>query len=99
MSNEELPPEAVAKLLRLARLSASPEEQQKLSAELGKIIGYVRALQEVDTTGVEPTAHVLMDRLAQRDDEEVPGLDRAEVLAQAPRHDDEGFRVPTFVEE
>ena len=99
MSNEELPPEAVARLLRLARLSASPEEQRRMSGELGKIIGHIRSLQEVDTSGVEPTAHVLLDRLAQREDEAAAGLDRAEVLAQAPRHDDDGFRVPTFVEE
>ncbi|MCS6898301.1 MAG: Asp-tRNA(Asn)/Glu-tRNA(Gln) amidotransferase subunit GatC [Myxococcales bacterium] len=99
MSHKQLPTETVATLLRLARLSATPEEQQKLSADLGKIIEYIQALQEVNTDGIEPTAHVLLDRLAWRDDILEQGLDRSEALAQAPRHDDEGFRVPTFVED
>jgi aspartyl-tRNA(Asn)/glutamyl-tRNA(Gln) amidotransferase subunit C len=99
MSNEELPPEAVAKLLHLARLDATRSEQEQISKNLGKIIGYVRALQEVNTDGIEPTAHVLLDRLTWREDAPTAGLDRAEALGQAPRHDDEGFRVPTFVED
>jgi len=99
MSNDELTPEAAARLARLARLAVPPEELSRLATEVGKIIAYARALQGVDTEGVEPTAHVLLDRLPLRDDEAVPGLDRGEVLAQAPRHDEEGFRVPTFVEE
>ena len=34
-----------------------PEEEQKIGAQLGNILGYIEKLKEVDVTGVEPTAH------------------------------------------
>jgi aspartyl-tRNA(Asn)/glutamyl-tRNA(Gln) amidotransferase subunit C len=98
MSDEELTPEAVARLAKLARLSVPQAELETMARELRKIIGYVKALQEVDTRGVEPTAHVLIPGLPLRPDEAAAGVERAEALAQAPRHDGEGFRVPGFVE-
>lgn len=97
--SDELTPEVVAKLAKLARLTLSAPEQEKLASEVGKIIAYVHALQAVDTTGVAPTAHVLLDRLPTREDAAGESLGRDEVMGQAPRHDGEGFRVPTFVEE
>jgi aspartyl-tRNA(Asn)/glutamyl-tRNA(Gln) amidotransferase subunit C len=36
----------------LARLSLSPEEEQKLGAQLGHILGYIEKLKEVDMSGV-----------------------------------------------
>ena len=41
----------------LARLSLSAEEERKMGAQLGNILGYIKKLKEVDVTGVEPTAH------------------------------------------
>jgi len=41
----------------LARLSLTPEEEQKIGAQLGNILGYIEKLKEVDVSGVEPTAH------------------------------------------
>lgn len=99
MSNSELTAETVAKLARLSRLDVPAEELGRLTEDLAKILAYVRALQEVDTDGVEPTAHVQIERLPWRADEEAAGLEREAVLEQAPRHSGEGFSVPTFVEE
>src|ERR1035438_1759754 len=41
----------------LARISLSPDEEQKLSAQLGNILGYIEKLKEADVSGVDPTAH------------------------------------------
>ena len=41
----------------LARIALSPEEEQKLGAQLGNILGYIEKLKQADVSGVEPTAH------------------------------------------
>jgi aspartyl-tRNA(Asn)/glutamyl-tRNA(Gln) amidotransferase subunit C len=42
----------------LARLGLRPEEIDKFSNQLSSILEYVKQLQEVDVTGIEPTAQV-----------------------------------------
>jgi aspartyl-tRNA(Asn)/glutamyl-tRNA(Gln) amidotransferase subunit C len=102
MSQEALSPETVLQLARLARLRLSEDELPRITADLQKILGHVRSLDEIDAAemeGVEATAHVHLDRLPFRADAPKPSLSRDEILAQAPRRGDEGFSVPTFVEE
>lgn len=89
----------VRRVARLASLSLSDDEASSLTAELGRIVAYVAQLEAVDTTGVEPTAHVLLERSPLRGDEPVPCLSREEALAQAPRIESDAFAVPAFVDE
>jgi aspartyl-tRNA(Asn)/glutamyl-tRNA(Gln) amidotransferase subunit C len=90
--------EAVAHVARLARLGLDDEELGQMTAELGKILAYVRQLDEVDTEGVEPTTSLYIPTAPLRGDESRAGLARDEVLAQAPRPFEGGFGVPGFVE-
>jgi aspartyl/glutamyl-tRNA(Asn/Gln) amidotransferase C subunit len=39
----------------LARLHLTPDEEKKLAAQLGGILGYIEKLKELDVAGVEPT--------------------------------------------
>jgi aspartyl-tRNA(Asn)/glutamyl-tRNA(Gln) amidotransferase subunit C len=55
----------------LARLSLTPEEEVKLSAQLGNILGYIEKLHELDVTNVEPTAHAVPMVNVARGDEAV----------------------------
>jgi aspartyl-tRNA(Asn)/glutamyl-tRNA(Gln) amidotransferase subunit C len=98
MSTPPLTSETVLHLAQLARLDIPAAELPKITADLAKILEHVRALDAVDTTGVEATAHVHLAALPLREDVVGASLDREEVLAQAPRHAEEGFAVPTFVE-
>ena len=43
----------------LARLGLTPSESRSLQAELSTILEHFQAIQEVDTEGVEPLAHVM----------------------------------------
>lgn len=99
MSEKAFSPETVRRLARLARLAIPDDEVGKLSGELEKILGHIRALEAVDTDGVPPTMHVSADRLPFRADVVVDGLDRETVLREAPHRASEGFAVPSFVEE
>ncbi len=82
----------------LARLSLTPEEERKLGAQLGNILGYVEKLKEVDVTGVEPTAHPFPLVNVTRPDEVRPSMSREEALRNAPAQANGLFVVPKIVE-
>ena len=50
--------EDVRRVAALARLELTPDEQERLTTELSSILDYMEKLNELDTEGVEPTAHV-----------------------------------------
>ena len=82
----------------LARLSLTPEEEQKLSARLGGILSYIEKLKEVDVAGVEPTAHPFPLVNVTRLDEIQPSLTQEEALRNAPTRANGLFMVPKIVE-
>jgi aspartyl-tRNA(Asn)/glutamyl-tRNA(Gln) amidotransferase subunit C len=82
----------------LARLSLSPEEEQKISEQLGHILGYIEKLKEVDVTGVEPTAHAFPLVNVVRPDEVRPSMSQEDALRNAPAHANGLFIVPKILE-
>jgi aspartyl-tRNA(Asn)/glutamyl-tRNA(Gln) amidotransferase subunit C len=82
----------------LARLALSPEEEKKLGAQLGNILGYIEKLRELDVTDVEPTAHAVPMVNVTRRDEVRPSLPHEEALRNAPRQANGLFIVPKIVE-
>ena len=99
MAHPPLTKEAVAHIAYLARLRLDSFELERMTQEMGKILAYVDLLDQVDTSQVEPTLQVNEASLPLRPDVAVPGVDREEALAQAPRRVADGFGVPGFVEE
>lgn len=98
MGSPHLSSDVVLRLAHLARLAVPEAELPRLTEDLSKILGYVASLSAVDTTGIEPTAHVIA-RLPLRDDVPREGLTAEQALAQAPETSDGGFVVPAFVTE
>ena len=82
----------------LARLALTPDEEKKLGAQLGNILGYIEKLKELDVTGVEPTAHAVPLVNVTRADEIRPSLPRAEALRNSPAQANGLFIVPKIVE-
>ena len=82
----------------LARISLTPEEEQKLSAQLGNILGYIEKLKEADVTGVEPTAHAFPLVNVTRADEVRPSISNEDALRNAPAKAGGLFMVPKIVE-
>lgn len=83
---------------RLARIALSSEEEARLGAQLGNILGYIEKLKEVDVTGVEPTAHAFPLVNVVRSDEIQPSLPHEEALRNAPSRASGLFVVPKIVE-
>lgn len=98
-SPANLPESEVLAIARLANLDLDAEELARLTRDLGNILTYVRALEELDVSGIQPTAHVQIDRLPLRADELVPSLPRELALGEAPAIEADGFAVPAFVDE
>jgi len=82
----------------LARLQLAPDEEKKLGAQLGAILGYIEKLKELDVTAVEPTAHAVPLVNVSRPDEIRPSLPPGEALRNAPAQVNGLFRVPKIVE-
>ncbi|PYM15083.1 MAG: Asp-tRNA(Asn)/Glu-tRNA(Gln) amidotransferase subunit GatB [Verrucomicrobia bacterium] len=82
----------------LARIELTPEEERKLAAQLGNILGYIEKLKELDVSQVEPTAHAVPMLNVTRPDEVRPGLSNEEALRNAPSRAGGLFMVPKIVE-
>ncbi len=91
--------ETVRHVAKLARLELEPEEENRLTAELGAILGYVEQLGLVDVTGVEPTAQAIPMQSLLRADRVKPALTVDEVLQNAPSPEQGMFRVPRIIGE
>jgi aspartyl-tRNA(Asn)/glutamyl-tRNA(Gln) amidotransferase subunit C len=89
----------VEKIALLGRLLLSEEEIQRLTAQMGDILGYMELLGEVNTDQVEPMAHALDVANAFREDAARPSLDRERALATAPHRDAECYLVPAVLGE
>jgi len=82
----------------LARLELAPEELERFTGQLNAILDYVAVLDRADTSGVEPTAHVLPLKNVMRPDKVLPSLDRDLALANAPEAEDGFFKVARIIE-
>ena len=88
--------EDVLHVARLARLSLSDEEVERMSEDLSHILGHVDKIAELgDLDDVPPTTHVVEVTGALRADEPRPSLPREVALANAPATQDDGFLVPS----
>lgn len=82
----------------LARIELTDKEKDIFSKQLSSIIEYMDKLNELDTTDVNPTAHVLPIKNVFRDDDLKPSLPRGKALQNAPNKTDNFYRVPKIIE-
>ena len=89
----------VARVADLARLNLSEAELERYTEQLGAVLDHAEDVASLDLDGVPPTAHPLPLVNVLRDDVVVEGVDREEVLSQAPSVEDRRFRVPAILGE
>ena len=58
----------VEHVARLARLELTEEEKEQMRAQLDSILSYIEKLNELDTSAVDPTSHVLPMKNVFRED-------------------------------
>lgn len=91
-------PDIVAYTARLARIPLDDADLAAFVPQLQEILSYIAKLNELDTSAVEPTAHVLPLRNVTRPDHIAPSLSNAAALQSAPETDDGFFHVPAVIE-
>ena len=86
----------VQRLAALARLELSAEEIGTFTRQLGDILEFVRQIQTVDTSSLNPASSPAAGAAPLRDDIVLPSLPQADVLAGAPDADPATalFKVP-----
>ncbi len=89
----------VEKVSLLARLRLSDGQLDTMTAQLGQIVGYVELLSELDTENVEPMVHAIEAFNVFTGDDLGESLDRGQALANAPKRDEECYRVPAVLGE
>ncbi len=89
--------EELEHVARLARLDFSEEELSAFTEQLNDILGYMAKLEELDTSGVEPTTHALEVTNVFRQDQVKPSLPVEEAVANAPEEEGGAFVVPRII--
>ncbi len=85
----------VRKVAELARLELSEELAGRLQKEMEAIVQYVEMLNELDVSGIEPTAHAIDRVNVNAQDVSRPPFGRDVMLANAPATiEGELVRVP-----
>ncbi|MCL4365881.1 Asp-tRNA(Asn)/Glu-tRNA(Gln) amidotransferase subunit GatC [Patescibacteria group bacterium] len=95
----KLTSDQVKKVAKLANLPLTPQEEEKYSEQLSKILGYVEQLNQVDTSNVEPTFNVTGLNNVMREDEAIPSLSQQEALLNAPQKKEGMFVTKGVFEE
>ncbi len=90
--------EEVLHIARLARVALTEEEITRMSEQLSNLLEHFEVLQKVDTEGVPPTAQSVALQSVMRQDEVSPSLPAEDVLANAPRREEDWFRVRAILE-
>lgn len=90
--------EMVEYVANLARLNLTEQEKERLTEDMADILAYVDKLNELDTSGVEPTSHVIPIYNVLREDVVKESYDREIILENAPSKEDGCFKVPKVVE-
>ena len=82
----------------LSRLELTETELDKFTGQLDAILEYIDVLNQVDTSNVQPMAHVLDIRNVMRPDVAIPSLSQKAALLNAPEAENGFFKVPKIVE-
>jgi aspartyl-tRNA(Asn)/glutamyl-tRNA(Gln) amidotransferase subunit C len=88
----------VLHIARLARVDLTENEITRYSEQLSHLLEHFEVLQQVDTADVPPTAQSIELRSIMRADAIEPSLSAEDVLSNAPRREEDFFRVRKVLE-
>jgi len=84
------------KIAKLARLKLTEIESDKLGGYLEQVIDYIDQLNQLDTSNVQPTSHVLPVHNVFRDDEDSKSKN-IDYLTGAPSNKKGHYEVPKII--
>ena len=82
----------------LTRVGMTDDEVELMRDQMSNILDNIDILNQVDTEGVEPTAHSVDGVSVMRDDEITNATSVEEMMANAPRREGDHIRVRAVLE-
>jgi len=90
--------EEILKLARLSRLHLNEDEVQEFTDEIGKIIDYVKVLDNVDVSGLRPTYQVTGSENITRSDEVIDyKINQEDLLKNLPDREGNLIKVKRMI--
>jgi aspartyl-tRNA(Asn)/glutamyl-tRNA(Gln) amidotransferase subunit C len=86
------------KIAHLARLEFDEKDAEKMMQDMTAIVDWVEKLKEVNTDGVEPLTTMSYEINMFRQDVATEHLSHERALVNAPKKDEDYFRVPKVIE-
>jgi len=91
----EVKEQEIDHLAALSNFSLDQKEKDALKKDLASIFKYINKLDELDTTGVEPTYQVIdLENVWRPDEIEAQDADREALLALTKEESDHQIKVP-----
>lgn len=90
--------DTIEHIAELANLNLTEEDKTRLIFDLEQIISYMDKLNELDTSEVKPTEHVIGITNVFREDVAKPSYPREKMMENAPSKEGGFFKVPKVVE-
>ncbi len=81
-------------LATLSAISLSDDEIEQIRPDIEKIVEYINQLQEIDTSGVEPTYQVTGLTNVWREDDIEPSISSQKLVGLAAAHNNNSIEVP-----
>ncbi|PIU03131.1 Asp-tRNA(Asn)/Glu-tRNA(Gln) amidotransferase GatCAB subunit C [Candidatus Shapirobacteria bacterium CG08_land_8_20_14_0_20_39_18] len=90
--------EQIKHVAKLAKLEISDAEVEKFQKQLSEVFDYFNILEEVNTSGIEPTSHVTGLTNVFRTDKVRPCQTQKEALLGAAQKEKDMFKVKRLIE-
>jgi len=88
----------VGYVANLCRLELTEEETQRYQQQLDKVLNFMRQIDKLDVSGIEPTAHANPVYDVLREDIARPSLSQEDALSNAPQSAQGQFSVTKVIE-
>lgn len=90
--------EIVRNVANLANLEYSESELETLVPQFEKILSYIAVIDNLDLEGIEPLPHIIDELNYFREDEPKQSVSQIDALKNAPKKNDNFFKVPKVLE-
>lgn len=87
----------IQNLASLSKLEFDKTDFKKIKADLEQIFEFVKILQEVNTTDIDPLIYMSNETNIIRNDEVKTEISKTEALKNAPSKNSDYFKVPTVL--
>ena len=91
--------EEVLKIAKLARLTLSEDEVALYQKRLGRVLDYIRDLNQLDTPKDAFVRHIPQDAVGFREDKPTPFSNAPAILENAPAKEEGCFLLPTVLDQ